>query len=76
MQLKSLHISRQDKWQPNPGAFIGTVEFEDPKSQVAINLDDATAREIVVLCASGIVGAARQLSGHLLLTVRPEGRPE
>lgn len=65
MQLESITIARQ-LYGDDAGKLTGTVEFSGNHGRIKINLDEDTSREVVKLCADGIVRAARELSTNLI----------
>jgi hypothetical protein len=73
MKLKNLHIRARESWEDTPHSYVGSVHFESPKGEVKINIDEATAAKILLLCSEGIVRAAQETSVLMIQELTPVG---
>jgi hypothetical protein len=67
MQLKSLFIRRPESWEAKAQRYTGEICFDSPKGEIKLAIDEATATEILRLCARGVVSAAQETSNLILI---------
>jgi len=64
MNLNKLYISRTE-WGAAKGKLQGNVEFIGPNGKVELPLDEELSKQIVSLCADGIVRMSRSIATEL-----------
>jgi len=68
MQLSKLLI-RREEYGNNKGRLTGTVEFQGSCGKVELPLDEELSKQIVDICAEGIVRVSRHVANDLTAEV-------
>ena len=74
MELKSIHISRQENWASlYPGEFAGKIVLTDPTGEVTVNLTPERCAEICAIIAEGAKETARKVCDAMMGSLRRIG---
>jgi len=68
MQLKGLSITRSE-WGDRKGMLSGKVTFEGASGEITLPLDEHLSKQIVDICAEGIVRVSRHVANNLTAEV-------
>ncbi len=69
MEFQQLTIERQAKYMPNEGLLVGKVRFKDARGEVTLILLEPLAKQILDLCAVGVVEASRAIAEDICAEV-------